>query len=259
MTTVEVATKRDLSDSGAQENAVELRDTLLGVIARAASDPSVDVAKMERLLEMQMTVMARSAESSFNQALARLQPRLPRITKNGAIVLKDGTTKIKYARYSDICDAIMPLLTEEGFTISYSSDLVPAGNLLKITVTVRHIDGHQDSGSVFLPLADDTGAKNRVQGAGSIYSYGKRYALSQYLNIVTEDEDDNGMQGAGLPIDDKKVGTILDLIADIKDSGKTFNDDGFLKLMKVSRIEDITNGQYDTAISALNQKRKKSQ
>lgn len=256
MTTVEVdSTRTEALSRQPQENPTALSANLIDAITRAAKDPSVDVDKMSKLLEMHMRMVAVAAEASFNQAFARLQPRLPRITKSGAIILKDGKTKIAYAKYSDIWDAVGGLLAEEGFSVSYSSELVSTGSLLKITVTLRHIDGHHSDGSVFLPLTDDSGAKNRVQGSGSIYAYGKRYSLSQLLNIITEDEDDDGMRGAGFPIDEKKVSRILDLIADIKDSGKAFNDDGFLKLMKVTRIEDITNGQYETAIAALNQKR----
>jgi len=235
------------------ESPIELRDSILGVISRAAADPNVDVAKMERLLDMQLKVMALASESAFNQALARLQPRLPRITKNGAIILKDGTTKIAYAKYDDICDAVLPLLAEEGFTVSYSSQLTPAGNLLEIVATFRHIDGHADSGSVFLPLVDDTGAKNRVQGAGSIYSYGKRYALCQYLNLVMEGEDDDGMQGGMKPITEQQVSQIIDLIADSKADEKKF-----LQYMGVNSVEAIVAKDFARAVNALNQKRRRS-
>jgi hypothetical protein len=162
-----------------EETALVHRDPtdVARIIAEAAADPRVDVAKMERLLDMQMRVLARASEESFNRALARLKARLPRIAKNGAIVLKDGKTRIPYAKYEDIHEAITPLMHEEGFTVSYSAELVGNGSLIEVRATFRHADGHQDIGKAYLPLTDDSGAKNRVQGAGSILSYGKRYAL----------------------------------------------------------------------------------
>lgn len=239
-----------------QQRPAELSTTnLIDAITRAAKDPSVDVDKMEKLLAMQLRLVAIANEASFNQAMARLKPQLPRIVKNGAIVMPGKDVHIKFLRYPDIHDAVAPLLHAEGFTVSYSSDLIAEQRLLKITATFRHIDGHHDSGSVFLPLTDDTGAKNKVQGVGSVLSYGKRYALCQYLDIVAEDDDDDGMQGAMKPISDRQVSQIVDLITDIKEGGQKFNDEGFLKFMKVERIEDITVRDFDKAISAINQKR----
>lgn len=238
----------------------DLTSGLLAIIERAASDPRVDVDKMERLLQMQFQVIARAAEASFNQALAKLQPRLPRITKNGAIILKDGTTKISYAKYDDICDLVMPLLSEEGFTVSYSSRLVSNGERMEVVGTFRHIDGHSDCGSVFLPLTDDTGAKNKVQGAGSIYSYGRRYVLCQYLNLVMEGEDDDGMGGNGdLPLAEAQVlfSEITSLIKSIKDSGKSFNEAAFLECVHADAVENIAIGEYRKAISMLQQKQRK--
>jgi hypothetical protein len=229
----------------------ELATNFIDLVSRAASDPGVDVAKMERLLSMQLTVMERAAEASFNQAFARLQPQLPRVTKNGAIILKDGKTQIRYAKYGDIWDAVGGLLAAEGFTVSYNSQLVASGNLLQVTVTLRHIDGHHGDGSVFLPLVDDSGAKNRVQGAGSIYAYGKRYALSQFLNIITEDEDDDGMQGAMRPITDKQQAEIRDMI---EDSGA--DEERFLTYMGIASISEILTRDYGKAISALQQRKR---
>ena len=46
--------------------------SLLNLIARAASDPAVDVAKMAALLEMQERVMRAQAVHDFNAAMARV-------------------------------------------------------------------------------------------------------------------------------------------------------------------------------------------
>lgn len=232
----------------------EMSGTLLRIIATAAADPRVDVVKMERLLDMQERVMARAAEAAFNQALARLKAKLPRVSKKGAIVLKDGKTRLPYAKYEDIHEAVMPLMLEEGFTVSYSTELVAGSSLLEVRATFRHSSGHQDVGKAYLPLTDDSGAKNRVQGAGSILSYGKRYALCQYLDIVTEGEDDDGMQGDAKPIDEKQQGQLRDLIAD---SGA--NEEKFLTFMGVERIEDIIVRDFTKAVNALNQKRRGKQ
>lgn len=241
-----------------QQRPAELTADLrfaIDAIVRAAKDPSVDVEKMERLVNLQLRLVAIAAESSFNQALARLQPQLPRIAKRG-LIGRGTDREIAYARYEDICEVTLPLLFNEGFTVSYSERLAPNGNMMEIIATFRHIDGHKDTGSAFTPLVDDSGGKNKVQGGGSVYSYGQRYAFCKYLNIVMEGEDDDGMQKAMEPISEKQVSAITDLIDDITGNGQKFNDAGFLKLMGVKRIEDIIVRDYQKAISALNDKRR---
>lgn len=233
------------------DDPAEVGASLLRLIATAAADPRVDIAKMERLLDMQTRVMARAAEVEFNQALARLKAKLPRVMKNGVIVLKDGRTRIPYAKYEDIHEAVNPLMLEEGFTVSYSTELVAGSSLLEVRATFRHSGGHQDVGKAYLPLSDDSGAKNKVQGAGSILSYGKRYALCQYLDIVTEGEDDDGMQGGAKAITEKQQSQIRDLIAD---SGA--DEAKFLVYMGVEKIEDIIVRDFAKAVAALNQKRR---
>src|SRR3546814_10492884 len=51
--------------------------SLLAVISRAASDPNVDLDKMERLLAMQERIVARQAEALFASALSEMQDELP--------------------------------------------------------------------------------------------------------------------------------------------------------------------------------------
>jgi hypothetical protein len=75
---------------------------LLAIIARAASDPNTDVAKMKELLDMHERILNRQAEGAFNASLARLSAHMPRVKKNGTITLtrKDGSSggSIPFAR-----------------------------------------------------------------------------------------------------------------------------------------------------------------
>lgn len=232
---------------------------MLQIVAQAAADPRVDVEKMRALLDMRNEEISRLAKIAFTEAMNRVKPKLPRIAKTGAIVLKDNKARIKYAKYEDIHAAVMPLLHDEGFTVAYTSDLAGTQQTtLRVTVIVKHKQGHEESGSVFLPLIDDTGAKNRVQGAGSILSYGKRYALCQYLDIVAEDEDDNGMGGSTEPITEQQKNNILDMILDREaDEGRFLAYISEVSHTETKRIEDIQQRHYETAMSALRQKRKR--
>ena len=59
--------------------------SFIQLIERASRDPSVDIDKMERLLQMQERMMNRQAETAFNAALAAMQTELPMIPRHGEI------------------------------------------------------------------------------------------------------------------------------------------------------------------------------
>lgn len=221
--------------------------SMLSIIAEAARDPRVDVDKMERLLAMKEREDAKVAERAFTEAMNRVKPLLPRIKKNGVIQL-GSKGSLAYAKYEDIHAAVMPLLHENGFTVSYSSELAGQG-LLKVVVTLKHIGGHSDSGVAFVPLVDESGAKNKVQGHGSALSYGKRYALCDYLDIVTEGQDTDGTFVSTEPINDQQVNVLTRLLSVTKSSEQKF-----LAYMKVDCIADITHAQYKKALTLLEDK-----
>ena len=173
-------------------------EAFLSVIARAAADPSINVEKMQSLLDMQMRIMERQAEAAFNEAMARLQPKLPRIVREGKASYGQGKGGYNYARYEDIDRMIRPLLNEEGFALSFDS--VWNDKLCTIIGKLSHSGGHSTAASIPLPL-DTSGGKNGIQGMGSTLSYGKRYCVGMLLNIVTVGEDDDATYEACKNID----------------------------------------------------------
>ena len=90
---------------------------LLQVIARAASDPAVDIDKMERLLAMQERVMERNAETSFNEAMRAAQGDMRQVATDA----NNPQTRSRYATYAAIAAALRPIYTRHGFSISYGT------------------------------------------------------------------------------------------------------------------------------------------
>lgn len=162
---------------------------IIQVIERAASNPDVDIDKMERLLQMQERILARNAEASFNTALALMQNELPVIDENGAIRGRDGRVQSRYAKFEDINEAVKPIMRQYGFAISFRTAF--DGGEVVVTGVLTHEGGHREVSSVKLP-ADASGNKNNVQGWGSSISYGKRYAMNALLNITSRGEDNDG-------------------------------------------------------------------
>ena len=92
--------------------------SLMQVIAKAASDPNVDIDKMERLLQMQERVQDRSAEVAFSEAFADMQPELPSISHNGQIVHK-GNVISEFSDWPNINKVVTPVLSKHGFSLSF--------------------------------------------------------------------------------------------------------------------------------------------
>ena len=252
MTNTEIAVREDALP------ATLAASTVLGIIAKAAADPAVDVAKMQALLQMQRELMADQARAEFNEAMARLQPRLPRITKKGEVRYPinknqpDGPSRkaFNYARWEDIDAEIRPLLFEEGFSLSYDTEPQADGKVVVIA-TLSHRAGHSKSARApALPL-DTSGGKNNVQAAGSSSSYGKRYATSALLNLIFEGEDDDGVAGGTQLIDAESVKRLSDLLIETKsDLGK------FCALFSVGGLPEIEVKDYPAAVNALLDKQK---
>lgn len=172
---------------------------LISMIERVVLDPNVSMDRLERLLDMQERVIGRNAEAAYADAFALMQPELPVIDENGAIKNKQGEVQSTYAEWSDINEAIKPVLATHGFGLSFLCNQAPGE--VTITGVLRHRAGYTERTSITLPI-DMTGSKNGVQGVGSSTSYGQRYTAKLLLNLTSrakQDRDDDGQKG-GAPL-----------------------------------------------------------
>lgn len=224
--------------------------SLLAVISRAASDPNVDIEKMERLMAMHERMTAKQAEVAYNAALAVMQPELPVITERGEIKNRDGGVQSKYAKWEDINDAIRPVLAKHGFALTFRPG--NEGTSIKVTGFLRHKDGHSDEATFVLP-PDTSGSKNAVQAAASSISYCKRYVANSLLNITSRGEDDDGQGAGGEPtLSEKQIADLKALITEVgADQVK------FLKHIKCDSLANIYARNYDVVVKMVAAKRKR--
>jgi hypothetical protein len=226
--------------------------TIMAVIARAASDPSTDVDKLDRLLGMYERITAHQAKTAYAAALAQMQPNLPKVGKRGVISVpgKDANKpghETPFARWEDINEATRPILAEYGFALSFRMGVAQDG---KITVTgiLSHREGHQEETTITL-AHDATGSKNAVQAVGSSVSYGKRYTAMALLNITTGDDDDGHAAGARY-VTEEQAEEILALMESVGADRRKF-----LSFIGASSIGEIPAAKYRAALQALNAKR----
>lgn len=224
--------------------------SMLDVISEAAKDPSVNVEKLERLLAIKERLDADKRKTAFFAALARLQEKLPQLTKAGRILDREGATRNRYAKLEDIDATIRPLCAEEGFSFSFDSVSGKDGGAV-YSCAMQHREGHVETKTLFLPLDAGQG-RNNVQSAGSSISYAKRYLLGMHLHLVTRDEDDDGNGGRG-PIKEDQAAHLRAEIASVKG-----DEARFLKWIGAATIEDITADKYTRALGFFAEKRRQA-
>lgn len=157
---------------------------VISMIERVALDKDADIAKLEKMLDMQERILNRNAQQAFSADIAALQSDLPRVARNGK------SHNGKYALLEDINDTVRPALQAHGFGVTFR---VSQNGMewVKITTILQHKQGHSEQTEIVLPL-DKTGNKTATQSVGSTISYGKRYGICALLNISTGDDVDGG-------------------------------------------------------------------
>jgi hypothetical protein len=116
------------------------------------------------------------------KALAQFQSECPAIKKNS----DNPFFKSKYAALDAIQHHIQPYLTKYGLTVIQPNHWTD-GQLFVKTI-VHHVDSGEYIESAF-PVVTQ---KHTAQDYGSAVTYAKRYSLTGALNIIVEDEDDDG-------------------------------------------------------------------
>lgn len=233
---------------------------VLDIIARAARDPSVDVPKMQALLDMRSQIRREDAKQEFWAAMARLQPKLPRITKEGVILNYDKTVKSRFAKYEDIDAGLRPLLQDEGFSVFYRTNLIE--KVLYVTAVVAHASGHAEETTVPVPIdvsavnSSGKAIRNAAQDMGSTISYGKRYALCAAFNVITISEDDDAQGEGAKPLTEDETRKIEDWLQNL--GGTQSVRQAFAAYLQkrfgFTTIGELKRRDFDSVISALRNK-----
>jgi hypothetical protein len=168
-------------------------DPFLMMIERAASDPRVDIDKMDRLLQMKERHDSKASQIEYDRAMADAQEGMRPIRAN----LENPQTRSEYADYSALDKAVRPIYAKHGFSLSFSTAEGAPDNCIRIVCTVAHRGGHRERPHLDMP-ADGKGARGndvmtKTHATGAAITYGKRYLLGMIFNLaVTRDDDGNG-------------------------------------------------------------------
>lgn len=173
--------------------------TVLSLISHAASDPNVDMDKMERLMTMRQAMVADEARKEYTVAMSDAQAEMRPVSADA----HNPQTRSKYATYAALDNALRPIYTKHGFYLSFGTFKAEAENCIGIECDVSHNAGHTKTVRIEMP-ADGKGAKGgdvmtKTHAVGSASSYGQRYLLKMIFNVAIGEADDDG-NGAGGPV-----------------------------------------------------------
>lgn len=200
--------------------AVAKPANLMQALATAAVDPRMDVDKVERLWAMHKEMMDRESEAAFNDAMARAQAHIVPIAKDR----RNDHTKSYYATLAAIAEAIVPIYTAEGLSVSFDQ-FNPSRDVglpelekswVRVIAIVAHRGGHSRKYHLDGPL-DDKGTqgttnKTGIQAVGSTVSYLRRYLKCMIFNVATMDDNDGNASGAGKQMNEKVLADHLSAI-----------------------------------------------
>lgn len=232
-------------------NAVVSQETeTVSLIERLAKDPSVDVDKLERLLQMQERVLARNAEAAFNQAMTAAQMEMGRISADAT----NPQTRSKYASYGKLDSVLRPIYTKHGFALSFDEAPPSQPQHVKVLCHVSHVGGHSRLYTKELP-ADGKGAKGGdvmtlTHAAGAAMSYAMRYLLKGIFNVAIGEEDNDG-NGHLEKVSEEQVANLKALLTEV--GPKALGN--FLKWAKVKELSEIPAKNYAACVKIIEAKR----
>jgi hypothetical protein len=233
------------------EDQLPAAASLLEVISRAASDPNVDVDKMERLMAMHERITARQAEAAFNAAMESCQAEMQPISADAT----NPQTRSKYATYGKLDRALRPIYTKHGFSLSFSDGETTKPDHVRVLAVLRHKGGFRETHYKDMP-ADGKGAKGgdvmtKTHAAGAAQQYGMRYLLKGIFNVAVGEDDKDG-NGPEPCLSDQQV---ADLKAVLTEVGADIP--AFLRYLKVNALSDIYARNYDYCVKLAKSKAKR--
>jgi hypothetical protein len=166
------------------------KPTMMDLLSLALREEAgIDV--IERLAALQKDQMEREATIDFNDALNRVQTQIKRIAPD----LDNPQTRSKYASYAAIDRKIRPIYSEEGMSLSFTTEDCPLQEHIRVVCFVS-LRGHTRKYQVDMPC-DGKGAKGgdvmtKTHAAGAAMSYGMRYLVKGIFNIAVGEEDTDG-------------------------------------------------------------------
>ena len=207
-----------------------------GITIEMAFQAAATRALDKESLGVMKELLAMDAQRKFNAAFVDLQRNLPPITAT-SVILNRG----KYEKFEDLMRVVGPILTANGFTVSFSNDCKD-GRIIE-TCYLSHVGGHtrENSFAVRVGRGDDDTQKDCKAATTA-----KRNAFMNALNIVIRqdclnEENDAGMEGdPNAKVTEKQAEELEHRLKMV-----TGNVPAFLALAKAKTFAEIPANRYE--------------
>lgn len=229
-------------NSVAKVERMPAADNPLAAIAAAARDPSVDVVKARELFKLYYET---EAKREFHEALLKID--FPAINRDGKIPVSGGRD-LRFASFENVHKAVMPLLKENGFRMSFAPMPGPTGEGL--VVECKLIRGlYEEKCVVPISTAPASRAMNSQQAIGAAIKYASRYGVMYLLNLRSEAPEDRDTDGT----DPAETATIngsqaKQLLRAIDECGVEAT--VFMQKYKIAAVRELPVKLFDEAIKA---------
>ena len=229
--------KKETSD----ERKMPVSATPADLLTMAVSQ-NADIDKLEKLMAMQERWEANEARKAYAKAISEFRNDCPQIART-----RKGHNN-KYAGLSETLEQIQPVLSSHGLSHSWRTE--QTDNLIRVTCSVSHFDGHAESTSL-AAAPDNSGGKQAIQAIGSTVAYLERYTLYAILGLSSREMDNDGEAVSQAITEDQ----VIHLAALIQEVGA--DAEAFFKYMGITSLMDMYASNYDKAVAALERKRAK--
>lgn len=224
--------------------------TVMELIGRLATDPTLNVENLRALIEMHRELAADQARAAFaaamNAAQAEIQP-VVRTTEN-------TQTRSWYGRLEDVDEAIRPIYLRHGFSLAFSTVEPLAPGNVRLECRVTHIVGHEER--YYREAAPDTlgpkGApvKTALHGAASTETFLRRYLTCGVFNVVFRGLDRDGNRSAQEETGELVTAVEAKMIDGALKTARV-SLDSFLVRFKIESLADLPRARYAEAINSL--------
>lgn len=172
-----------------------------------AVSQGADLAKLEKLLDLQQRWERDEARKAFNTAFAAFKAQAVTIIKNRMVDAGPLAGK-RYAELFAVVNALTPALSANGLSASWKLTK-DEKDWIEVTCFLTHTLGHSESVSMGGP-PDTGGAKSPIQARASTVSYLERYTLKAVCGVSEQDDDQDAGTGPKRPEPDAEGKKILE-------------------------------------------------
>ena len=240
-------------DQAISTSVLNSPDPLLAMIERASRDPSIDLDRMERLIQMRNRDQDRAAEQAFNDAMNAVQDQLTPIARDS----NNPQTHSRYASYFAVDKVIRPVYVKHGFSLTFDTeDGAPEGHIRVAAYLSKgpHSRKYRYDSPAVTAGFKGTQMMTETHARASALTYAKRYLVGLIFNLSTgEDRDGNQITDTSSGVATAKQ------IKEIRDQLlKTSADEGQLcKHLKIESLDAMTELDYDRAKKAIEARKQK--